>query len=491
MTPSLKVLTIKNIGYNSISKLAAMVIQAAANIVLTRILLPEDYGIVGFAYIFISFVNQFNDLGVNTAATRRLTLSDDQLHTGFTIKLMLGLALFIVTLLGAPITRLFFDNPVIVDVVRVCSLQYLINFFMFNPTVMLTRELNFKAISLVNMTANIVTSLIAITLAYNGFSYWSLVIANLFTMFCNVALMNFVKPIRIRFRLDRSVASEFLKFGSNLFLMGLVSFAILYANNFIIGALKGATSLGYYTLAANWGSMVFTVIVGVVMSVLNPTFARIQEDREKMRAMFLQGLGFITLGVALVNTTLFVTASEFLCFVLGKGTDKWLPAVVTLQILCVYGIFRTMIYMVGPVFIAVGNSRIFLLSDLLVAVVQLPLVYPTLRFFGIEGLALLLLGVTFIQLPIYIPALRKVIDITSHDLLAVTWPSLLASLVVGYVLSIWTNLFPYSLAGFFEKGFAAVFMFIAIQTIASRGRYFIEFRGILAEIGLMPMPHSR
>ena len=490
MTESLRAKTAKNIGYNTGAKFFAMAVQAVATIVLARLLLPSDYGIVGFAGIFIAFLNQFNDMGINGAATRRLTLSDDQLYTGFTIKFIMGMTLFFVTFLGAPLAKLFFDNPVIVDVVRVCSLQYLINFFQFIPWVKLTRDLDFKTLALIGMAANIATSLMAIILAYSGFSFWSLVIANLFTMVCSVALMNFVKPVRIKFCIDSSVAMEFFHFGSNLFLTGLLAFAILNVNNFIVGALKGATVLGYYNLAANWGSMVFTVVIGVVMSVLNPTFARIQTDRPKMKTIFLQGLGYVTLIVALLNITLFVTASEFLCFVLGKGTDKWLPAVISFQILCLFGILRTMIYMVAPVFLAVGKTRIFLVSDLLVAVVQLSLVYPVLKFYSIEGLALLLLGVTFLQLPVYIPGLRREIDVSWQEMLAVTWPSFLASLVVFFVFSTWKNIFAYSLTGFFEKGIAAAVIFIVVHTLATKGRYFSEFRGILSDMGIIRITGS-
>ncbi|MDD2580650.1 MAG: lipopolysaccharide biosynthesis protein [Desulfuromonadaceae bacterium] len=485
MNDSLRSKTLKNIGYNTISKFFSMAVQAVANIILTRILLPADYGILGLAYVFIAFINQFNDFGISGAVTRRLTLSDDQLYTGFTMKFLLGLALFLITFVGAPIAGLFFDNPVIVNVVRVSSLQFLINFFQFIPSVLLTRELNFKAISSINMISSIATSLIAITLAYSGFSFWSLVIANLFTMVCSVTLMNIIKPIKIRFCLDSSVAMEYFRFGGNLFLTGLVAFAILNVNSFVVGAVNGATSLGYYNLAASWGSMVFTVILGVVMSVLNPTFARFQDNLPKMKNVFLQGLGYVTVVSAMLNITLFVTASEFLCFVLGKGTDKWLPAVSSFQILCIYGIFRIMIYMVAPVFLAVGNSRIFLVSDLLVAIVQLSLVYPVLKYFGIEGLALLLLGVTFIQLPIYIPGLRRVVDVQWRELLSVVWPSFIASIVVVFVFFTWENIFEYSLAGFFKKGIAAALLFIIVHSLATKGRYIIEFRGILGEVGFI------
>lgn len=486
MTETLRTKTIKNIGYNTASKFIAMGVQAVANIVLTRILLPADYGIVGYAGVFIAFLNQFNDLGVNGAASRRLTLSDSQLYTGFTIKFIMSMVLFIVTMLVAPFAKLYFDNPVIVNVIRVCALQYLINFFQFIPWVTLTRELNFKVLSLISMTANIGTSLIAIILAYSGFNFWSLVIANLFTMFCSVSLMNFIKPVKIKFCLDRSVAMEFLRFGSNLFLTGLIAFAILNVNNLVVGAVKGAATLGHYALAWNWGSMVFTVIIGVVMSVLNPTFAKMQNNRPKLKTIFLQGLGYITLLAALINITLFVTAHEFLYFVLGKGTDKWLPSLACYQVFCIYGIFRTMIYMVGPVFMALGNSRIFLISDLLVAVVQLSLIYPALRYGSIEGLAVLLLGVTFLQLPIYGPGLKREINVSWSELLAVTWPSGVASIAVTSFFYTWGSIFSYSLLGFFLKALAAATLFIIIHTLATQGRSIRELKGILADMGVLP-----
>jgi len=491
MTESLRVKTIRNVGYNSVTKSLAMGVQAVANILITRILIPSDYGIVGFAAVFISFLNQFNDVGINGATIRRKTLTDDQLYTGFTLKFLMGIILFFVMFLGAPLTKHFFDNPVIVDVVRVCSLLYLINFFQFIPWVKLTRDLDFKTLSLISMAANIGTSLLGIILAYSGFNYWSLVFANLFTVACSVALMNYVKPAKIKFCLDQSVLKEFLRFGGNLFFSGLVGFSVLNINNFIVGAVKGATILGYYSLAASWGSMIFSVIVGVVMSVLSPTFAKIQDSRSKTKTIFLQIFGYITAVVALLNTTLFVTASEFLCFVLGKGTDKWLPAAVCFQILCLYGILRTMIYIVGPVFLAAGKTRIFLVADLSTAIVQLALVYPALRYYSIEGLALLLLGVTFIPLPIYASGLRDEIDVQWRELIAVTWPSFIALFAVITAFLLWGNIFDFSLAGFFEKIVVSTFLFIVIHSLASRGSYLRECRSILNEMGIISKPQLR
>src|SRR5262249_17735494 len=188
-----------------------------------------------------------------------------------------------------------------------------------------------------------ISSIFCIALALAGFKYWSIVLGNICASIAAVVFINILKPVRLRFCFDSKAASELIHFGGSLFLSGLIVFAIFNADNFIIGAIKGSSLLGYYTIAFNWGSTICGLLSGTVLSVFFPIFSRIQQDRKRIKEAYIRVLEYIAFIGVLANASLLLVSKEFLVFVLGHGTDKWIPALTALRILCIYGIFRCLL----------------------------------------------------------------------------------------------------------------------------------------------------
>ncbi len=124
---------------------------------------------------------------------------------------------------------------------------------------------------------------------------------------------------------------------NDLSLIGFIVFTIFNVDNFIIGAVKGSSELGYYMIAFNWGSIICVILGTVVNNVLFPTFSRMEQDRERIKKSYLRVLEYVSCIGMLTNITLLLVSEDFLVYVLGHGTDKWLPALLSLRILCLYG----------------------------------------------------------------------------------------------------------------------------------------------------------
>ena len=370
MTTSLKTRTFRNIGYNAAAQCAMLIMQALANIVLARELASDDYGIIGFSMIFINFLGQFSDFGLNSAVIQEKKFDDKALYTGFTIKAILGLVACAASLACAPLAEMIFDNRAVVAVIQLLSLNLLINSMSFLPLSLLTRELNYKKIAASQILSTLANAFVSIVLALGGYKYWSIVGGTLGTTIVTAIMMNSLKPVKIRFSLDRAKAREYLRFGGNLFLSGLLVFFVFNADNLIIGTTKGAQTLGYYSLAFTWGAMISVLMGAVITGVLFPTFSRIQEDRERIKKGYLQILEVIAFLGAMANISLYVAAPEFLYFLLGNGSDKWMPALATFRIFCFYGIIRVVLEPVGAVIMALGNTRLFVRATGLVAVLE-------------------------------------------------------------------------------------------------------------------------
>jgi lipopolysaccharide exporter len=391
--------------------------------VIARNLIPSDMGVVGFANTIIGFLNQFSDCGVGNAAIRRPQLERQSLETAFTLKLVLGAVVFVIAMVIAPFARHFCDHPAVTSVTRVLAVNFLISTIGFLPLVRLTREMDYKALMIPGAINAVVRCALAITLIHCGWKFWSIVLADVGANLAGNIAMQLVRKIPIAFRFVRVDARDFLHFGLPILAAGILYFTIFNLANFLIGATMGTAMLGYYSLAFNWGSFVCGLLSGTVNSVLFPTFAAIQHDIVKMRRWYLKSLDLATFVALVANTSLLVNVHPFLVIFLGKGTDKWIPAATSFQILCIYGIVRAMTEPIANCLMARSQTKILLRASLLAGASLVAMIIPALYSHRIEWVAMAVLLSYCSQALIYIPYLRRDLSITlMEDLAGVLWP---------------------------------------------------------------------
>lgn len=478
---SLKATTVRNVGFNSIANVILLVVMAVANIIMTRTLAPSDYGIVGFAGIFTAFLYRFSDLGIGSAVIQKKELDQRELYTAFTIKFVLGILVFVVAFLIAPLAMLFFDNPAIVTVIRVLALNFILNTFATLPNILMIRKLDYKKISAANLVPALLNSVVAVTLALMGFKYWSLVIASLVMSFSTCVMMNIMHPVQYYFAFSWTAAERFIRFGGNLFLAGFITFIIFNADNFLIGAAKGATTLGYYSLAFNWGSMACTMIASIVLSVLFPTFSKMQGDRERLKNSCLKVLQYISFGGVLVNMTLFVVSRDFLFLVLGHHTDKWLPALTALRILCFYGIARLLLEPVTQILMAVGRTSALSQAALLVAAIELVGLYPALYFLGLEGVAILVTVAYVTQYVLYYRIIRSELQVSLAELYSSVMPALWGMLILSLVFLLSEVFGGVSVLVFIVKLAVCVSIYLVTYGVVTKWQLYMDIISLAAE----------
>jgi len=423
-------LTFRNIGYNSIAKMLMYLFAAVSNVVLGRCLAAGDYGIVSFAFIFINFMANFADFGIGNAVIQRKEIDSAALYTAFTLKFLIGCVVVALTFIISSLAPIFFDNPQVVVVIRLLSLYFLISNISFLPSTMLMREMNFKMISIAEIVLSFLNSLVAIILALKGYGYWSIVAAYLMANLVSAVMLAVFRPVAVRFRLHKEIVREYVNFGGYLFLSGLLVFLIFNLDNFIIGAVNGSRDLGYYAIAYNWGSMICIVMYMVVLRVVFPLMAKLQGEDGQIRNAYLKTLEYSGYLVVMANFVLFAVSREFLVCILGRNTDKWLPALVSLRILCVYGVLRGLLEPVGQVIMAQGKTKTLLSANLLASVIEAAAVYPALRFGGIEGVALVVTIAYLSQYMIFYQYLKRQLQIGLKDLVRAVRPSLCACLPI-------------------------------------------------------------
>jgi len=417
-----KAQTFRNIFYNSLARGSKITCRFLASMVIARNLSPADMGVVGFANIIIGFLDQFSDCGVGNAAIRRPQLERKNLETVFSLKVFLGAGAFAAAFLVAPFVRHFCDHPAVANVTRFLALKFIISTIGFLPSIQLTRELNFRAQLVPSIINATVRCCLVITLILCGWKFWAVVLADLGANLAGNLAMQYIRKTPLSFRFDRQDAYEFLRFGLPLLWGGLLAFLIFSMDNFLVSATMGIAQLGYYALAISWGSFVCSLLDSTVSGVLFPAFSAMQNDTAKMRRWYLKTIDLVAFIAVLVNTTLLANAHSFLVIFLGKGTDKWIPAALALQILCLYGIVRAVTEPLGNCLMARNQTKTLFHASVLCAVVQVVMLIPALYSRRIEWVAIAVLVAYATQAFIFVPSLRRELSVTFADLIKQLWP---------------------------------------------------------------------
>ena len=212
-------------------------------------------------------------------------------------------------------------------------------------------------------------------------------------------------------------SSAYPSFGS-----GLIIFAILNLDNFLVSTSMGSVQLGYYALAFTCSTFICMFLNETVNNVLLPTFTAMQHDDAAMRRWYLKTIELVSFVAVIANTVLLANAPFFLVTVLGKGTNKWLPATLALRILCIYGIVRSVTVPIGACIMARGHTNILLRANVLVAIVEILLLLLAIQLKSIELVAAAVLIAYLMQAFVYLPYLRLTFSITHAELIEPLWP---------------------------------------------------------------------
>jgi O-antigen/teichoic acid export membrane protein len=181
----------------------------------------------------------------------------------------------------------------------------------------------------------------------------------------------------------------------------------------------------------------------------------------------------------LCNVGLFCVADNFLFTVLGKGTDKWLPSLQTLRILCLYGAVRSLIAPASPLMMAQGKTRTQFQANLLAAMIELALVYPAIRFGSIEIVGLVVLLSYACQMIVYLPAMKKNNNITAREIGSNIWPAVVSGMAMFLCYFALNGLFTHGLMKLAGSILILTVVYTVTYGILTRWRVYIQLKDVI------------
>ena len=311
-------------------------IQFLIGLMLARLLMPEDYGLLGMLLIFISIAQVFVEGGFSSALIRKRDVSDRDYSTVFWFNLFVSITCYILLFFAAPFIADFFEEPELILLARVVGLNIMINSLGIIQKTILIKDLNFKSQAKINLTSILVSGLIGVYCAYVGYGVWSLVIQNISrNLFMNVSLWfsgNW-RPIKA---FSTKSFKELFGFGSNLMFALILNTISEQLNSIVIGKIYSAKSLGFYTRANQFQKLPVSSIYGATGAVCYPVLAQLQNDQARLKEGYRSMIKLIAFILFPVMAILGAVSEPMIRVIL---TDKWLPTVPILQILCIVGAF--------------------------------------------------------------------------------------------------------------------------------------------------------
>lgn len=343
--------------WNMIDRIGSQLISATIGIALARMLGAAEYGLTGALAIFIALSQSITDSGFSAALVRKQKISEADYNTVFYYNLFISILLYIIGYLGAPTIAQFFNEPVLIPISRVLFIVFIFNALCLIQNAKMVKEIDFRKVATINVCAIVISGVIALIMATNGYGVWALVAQITIQAFIKMVMQWVWGGWRPRAIFSWQSFKELFAFSSNILLANILNVLFLNIYSAIIGRLYSSRDLGYYSQANKWSDMGVTTLYGIIQNSTYTLFSAIQDDRERLLRSYRKTMkltAFITFPALLA---LALTARPFILILLG---DKWETSIPMFSLLLIAGIFTVLTTLNGNYIRIEGTSSLIL-----------------------------------------------------------------------------------------------------------------------------------
>lgn len=343
--------------WNMIDRIGSQLISATIGIALARMLGAAEYGLTGALAIFIALSQSITDSGFSAALVRKQKISEADYNTVFYYNLFISILLYIIGYLGAPTIAQFFNEPVLIPIARVLFIVFIFNALCLIQNAKMVKEIDFRKVATINVCAIVISGVIALIMASNGYGVWALVAQITIQAFIKMVMQWVWGGWRPRAIFSWQSFKELFAFSSNILLANILNVLFLNIYSAIIGRLYSSRDLGYYSQANKWSDMGVTTLYGIIQNSTYTLFSAIQDDRERLLRSYRKTMkltAFITFPALLA---LALTARPFILILLG---DKWETSIPMFSLLLIAGIFTVLTTLNGNYIRIEGTSSLIL-----------------------------------------------------------------------------------------------------------------------------------
>lgn len=328
---SLKEKTLSSLIWKLVERGGNQIILLAVQIVMARLLAPEEFGMLAIMLVFVNIGNVLVQSGLNTALIQSPDATDDDFSTVFWLSLGMSVVLYAATFFVAVPIAAFYDSPAIVWPLRGLSLVFLVNAYNATQVAKVSRELAFKKIAIATLISVFVSGGIGIFLARNGAGLWSLVAQQLSYQVVNCIALAFQVDWKPRPVFSWQRARTMFSFGWKLLVSGLIDTGYQSLSDLVIGKQFNTTNLGYVSQGKKYPHALGSMLDGAIQPVMLSAVSRVQNDVSYVKRLVRRALKTSSFLIIPAMTAFALMAEPIVAVLLG---EKWLVSVPFLRMYC-------------------------------------------------------------------------------------------------------------------------------------------------------------
>jgi O-antigen/teichoic acid export membrane protein len=384
---------IKGSFWSALSNIVSQILSFIITIILVRILVPEDFGIVAISSVIVGIVNLFQDLGLGSALIQRHDINEEYLSTSFIASFVAGIFLSIIVILTSPLLAIFFKKEILKYVISVTALGFIISPMVTINNSILIKKMDFFNIGILNFCNQFLYGFLTVGLALLGYGVWSIVVGKLTSQTIMIPVYWRISGWRPRVLFKKECFKDLFGFSSNLLGFNIVNYFSRNLDNIIVGKYLGTQILGYYSIAYNLMLKPLQLISWSVGRVLLPAFSSIQSEIQRVQDAYIRVIRSISLITFPMMAGLFVISREVILIFYGT---KWEPVILPLKLLCIVGALQSVGTVGGSVVVSLGRTDLLLKLGIFNTTATLMAFMIGIKF-GIIGL---IVGYIIVSFPI-------------------------------------------------------------------------------------------
>lgn len=445
MSKSIRTQLLNGIVWSTFEKVSVKGTSFVIGIILARLLSPEDYGLLGMLGVFIAVSNVFIESGLAKALIQKKNCTDTDYSTVFFVNIIISLVLYAILFFASPFIASFYREPSLSIITKVLALNFIIGSFNIVQRAKLMIAFDFRSLAQINLLGTIMGGVVGIAMAYLEWGVWSLIAQVLTSTLVMSLFFPFYSNWKPLFVFSMNSLKRLFGFGSKLLASGVITVVYNNISTICIGKFYQSTQLGFYTRATQFSEMIAWTINDILGTVTFPALCQLQDEREKMLTLYRKSLFYTAVVIFPVMILLSLLAKPLILLLL---TEKWLPCVFLLQILCLARMFTPLSAINMNILNAVGRSDLFIKLDVIkmsYSIVALIITIPM----GMKAIVIGNLLVTFIGFFVnaYFPgrmfgygAMQQIIDFR-HIIYSVMLMLIVVAIYLQFVSNPWLQLF--------------------------------------------------
>ena len=421
---------ISSLIWKFLERIGTQGVQFIVSIILARLLLPSDYGVVSMILVFTAIANVFIQTGFSTSLIQKKDSDELDFSSVFYISLLIAAICYVILFFAAPIIASFYNMPAITSILRVISLTLFFGAINSVQNARIAKEMKFKKLFLSSLVAILISGATGVLMAYKGFGPWALVGQQIANSIATTIILWFTSGWQPKLMFSINRVKSLLSYGWKILCSALLDTIYQNIYNLVIGKFYSSSTLGNYNKGEQFPKLIAVNVDGAISSVMLPAYSKQQDRKDKLKKMVRRSIVTSSL---LLFPMMFGLAAVAETVVKVLLTENWLGCVPFMQLLCI-------VYALYPintanlqVIKALGKSDYFLKLEIIKKVIGLIVLIVTLPF-GVLQMAIGQVLVAILSTFINAFPNRKLLNYNYFEQIKDLFPSLIISIIMFIIV---------------------------------------------------------